>query len=550
VTAALACGLIVLVGYELAGSVLAATAAALLFAGSYTYWSQAVIAEVYTLHILLTSAALLLLLRWDRTPTTGRIVAFLAVYALSFGNHLTSILLLPAYATFLLTAPRERWRHGGALRALILGAGFAAAGALQYAWNFRTTWISPVPPEGAGGALALFWFDVTKSDWREVMIMGVHPSVLADRLGMYWFDLRQQFGWPALVVVAAGVLHLSRRNRRAAALLLLVYLVSVFFALGYNVGDAHVFLLPSHLALALFAAPGVLLVGRVLPSNGVASALMIGAVGARVYVDYPALDRSRDGRPQETIDSLARGLHAGSGVLLTQVNWQIQNGLSYYTKAVRPELVHARLADVGLYLPAFVRDNHAINREVVVTAQAKIDIETAYGPLFAVEPDDRVKSPRLDDTVRTLPEGTRYVLTVLRPLEDYPVDRSELAATVGRLTGDARLTDDAGSQRQSPDYFAIAGRVGRSPALAVSADRPFRRSLDLDGIRVQIRMDSWLAFDTIRRMGFGHVVVGRTHALIVERGISLVAFDDSGHVLESAYRSNIFAPEPRFRLRE
>jgi hypothetical protein len=142
------------------------------------------------------------------------------------------------------------------------------------------------------------------------------------------------------------------------------------------------------------------------------------------------------------------------------------------------------------------------------------------------------------------------VLTVLRPLEDYPVDRSELAATVGRLTGDARLTDDAGSQRQSPDYFAIAGRVGRSPALAVSADRPFRRSLDLDGIRVQIRMDSWLAFDTIRRMGFGHVVVGRTHALIVERGISLVAFDDSGHVLESAYRSNIFAPEPRFRLRE
>ena len=37
------------------GSLLAAVAAALLFAGSYTFWSQAVIAEVYALHLLLVA---------------------------------------------------------------------------------------------------------------------------------------------------------------------------------------------------------------------------------------------------------------------------------------------------------------------------------------------------------------------------------------------------------------------------------------------------------------------------------------------------------------
>src|SRR5712691_1178276 len=51
IEAAVACGLIVLVGAELSGSVAAAIAAALLFAVSYTFWSQAVIAEVYALHI-------------------------------------------------------------------------------------------------------------------------------------------------------------------------------------------------------------------------------------------------------------------------------------------------------------------------------------------------------------------------------------------------------------------------------------------------------------------------------------------------------------------
>ena len=38
------------------------------FAGSYTFWSQAIIAEVYALHILFVALTLLLLLRWERAP--------------------------------------------------------------------------------------------------------------------------------------------------------------------------------------------------------------------------------------------------------------------------------------------------------------------------------------------------------------------------------------------------------------------------------------------------------------------------------------------------
>jgi hypothetical protein len=59
-------------------------------------------------------------------------------------------------------------------------------------------------------------------------------------------------------------------------------------------------------------------------------------------------------------------------------------------------------------------------------------------------------------------------------------------------------------------------------------------------------MESWLAADTIRRMGFGHVVAGRHHALIVERGVSFVALDQTGVALQRAYASSIFAPQPRY----
>jgi len=110
IEAAAACGLVVLVGVELAGSVAAGVAAALLFAVSYTFWSQAVIAEVYALHLAFVSLALLLLLRWSREPTDRRLLAFFGVYALGFGNHLSMILLAPAFTLFALAAAPGGWR--------------------------------------------------------------------------------------------------------------------------------------------------------------------------------------------------------------------------------------------------------------------------------------------------------------------------------------------------------------------------------------------------------------------------------------------------------
>ena len=94
--------------------------------------------------------------------------------------------------------------------------------------------------------------------------------------------------------------------------------------------------------------------------------------------------------------------------------------------------------------------------------------------------------------------------------------------------------------------MALAGRVGSAPAFFRGSNHPFRDRVDLDGITVDVRMESWLAFDTIRRMGFGHVIANRRHSLIVERGISFVALDEDGRPLTTAYAAGIFAPQPRY----
>ena len=76
---ALACGVLVWVASGLTGSLLAGAGGGLLLASSYTFWTQAIIAEVYTLHLLFTGLVLAALLWWERRRTLARLAAVFAL---------------------------------------------------------------------------------------------------------------------------------------------------------------------------------------------------------------------------------------------------------------------------------------------------------------------------------------------------------------------------------------------------------------------------------------------------------------------------------------
>ena len=74
----------------------------------------------------------------------------------------------------------------------------------------------------------------------------------------------------------------------------------------------------------------------------------------------------------------------------------------------------------------------------------------------------------------------------------------------------------------------MVGRTGEPPAVVRSELRPFRLRAAVSDMNVDIRMESWLPPDTIRRAGFGHVIVNRRHVLTLERGVSVVALARMG----------------------
>src|ERR687897_3758390 len=96
-----------LAGLRLGGRAVAAAAGALAFGLSGAFWSQAVIAEVYTFEALLVALVILFLFLW-RDRREGRYLLLSAVLVgLSLTHHLTSILLVPATLAFVFFTDRR-----------------------------------------------------------------------------------------------------------------------------------------------------------------------------------------------------------------------------------------------------------------------------------------------------------------------------------------------------------------------------------------------------------------------------------------------------------
>ena len=97
---ALAVALVFLVARRLGCGRPTSLVAALGLAFGQVFWSQAVIAEVYTLHAALVAGVLLGMLEWGRSRRASWYYAGVAALAAGLAHHTTIVAFLPAMAVY------------------------------------------------------------------------------------------------------------------------------------------------------------------------------------------------------------------------------------------------------------------------------------------------------------------------------------------------------------------------------------------------------------------------------------------------------------------
>ena len=104
---AVATGLVFLAARQLEARPIASAAAALGFAAGATFWSQAVIAEVYTLHAALVAGLLVAALARRGARRPAHFYAALGCLAAGLGHHTTILAFAPGLALQALVVDRH-----------------------------------------------------------------------------------------------------------------------------------------------------------------------------------------------------------------------------------------------------------------------------------------------------------------------------------------------------------------------------------------------------------------------------------------------------------
>ena len=408
-----ACGAVYVCARLLRAARLPALAAAWLFGASEHVWSQAIIAEVYTLNALLFFAIYALLLHGVRHPTRMWVWgAAAATYGLSLANHWPlMVLALPGVLLTTLPARRTVLRRLPLLLALTV----AAAG-LPYAWMVVRSWQEPfISFYGPIADWEAFWHYVSRSGYA-----GTDANPIAgwgDRfafLGWFGTQVFRQLTPPGFLLACLGLCVLLRRGRIAETVAgVLVFLgnsVALLLMLEFEFDFHRVaifrpYSLVCYGFVALWLAVGLTFVlervpawagrtrrprsespkgGRPCVTNGVAVLTCAGLVALSVWTHWSANDRAGSDFTARYVETILEVLPDDAALI---VSGDAATGPLGYAR-----FVEQRRPDVALLsLPGLVFGNRLY--DPLLPESRKQDVLRRYvaetdRPVFYIADDD------------------------------------------------------------------------------------------------------------------------------------------------------------------
>jgi hypothetical protein len=324
-----------------------AVLAAVLFGLTPTFWGSAVEAEVYSLHALIVTGALLLMREigeWglglslsDRLASGNPggignesdrskfgqpfLLTILLAFVLGLGlaNHLTTVILLPPALLTVFSAYRcGRYSQLPISHIQLALASIAAflAPLLLYAY-LPIRWAA-VNGEAMGFDRFLDW--VIGGRFRGALQLSAwlkdatRYEVVGRLLLAEWLP-----SW-LLLFVFLGAIWLFYRQWRFGLILFLTWFGYVFYGLNYYVPDLAVFLIPAHLVMAIWWGVGIVAIGA-----------LIGGYGS------PSPGRSTDTMPLAVAVLLALVIPlfvTAAGQTWTDVDQSLDNGRTRWGQAV------------------------------------------------------------------------------------------------------------------------------------------------------------------------------------------------------------------------
>jgi len=243
---------------------------ALIFSFTPTLWSQATTNEVYSLNIFLQSLIIYLSLLWysktraKKDKKAGRLLFLLIfLYGLSFGDHMSTLLLSPALVFLILTSEGKKIFDSKRLLTLfmffILGLSVYLYLPIRSAQKPLFNWGDPVN-------FANFFRHI--SGWQyQVWMFSESLAQLWENFINFWSLFYKGFQIHLVIIGLLGAYNLFKRNLKIFLFLVIVFCANIFYGINYSIADIDPYFLPSFLVFAMMIGSGIFWIFHLLEKS-------------------------------------------------------------------------------------------------------------------------------------------------------------------------------------------------------------------------------------------------------------------------------------------
>lgn len=244
-------------------------AAGSVFGFNGAFWSRAVIADVWTLSVLLFCGALCLVMRWWWAPHQARwLYGACFVYGVTLTNSQIFLAAAPAIPVFVLIRYRvfaaNVWKK-------VLGCGAAFVfGLSPYLYVPIASMANPPMNWGYARTVGGFFHVISRGQYERIQPTE-DIKTFAEQIRMYAAVTAKEFGWPFLIIAAVPWLFVRRKSARERAcmlaLLVLYLCLTLLMLMVLNPVDhlegrraIKVFFSASYVVLAIWVGLGLMMV--------------------------------------------------------------------------------------------------------------------------------------------------------------------------------------------------------------------------------------------------------------------------------------------------
>jgi Protein O-mannosyl-transferase TMEM260-like len=230
---------------------------ALFYASGSVTWAQGTSLEVYSLHLLLINIALYCFLRGDFSGERKYILLGAFSLGLSFSNHLTTILVIPAL-TFLHFYKPNGWdfKKSNFTNAFVPSILLLIGLSLYLYLPLR----SAQDPLFDWGDVSRSWdkfiYHITGSQYQVWMFSD--REIFVENLGKFWNILNSEIGIVyGHILLFLGIIFTFKINKRITVFFLLLIFTCIIYSSGYTIHDIDTYYLLAFTIIKIFIILGI-----------------------------------------------------------------------------------------------------------------------------------------------------------------------------------------------------------------------------------------------------------------------------------------------------